>query len=160
MPGRKKESAEMLEFKKKSHKTKRELEERRSGRFYLGGSIFVEPNYVADNVVAHEKWVWLINLYKKSKKFKNHITNANTDQIATYCILYANQVEIINNLSTPECTGIIRSALTNSLIKTSVELNKLGKDLLLDYFSAAKVVAPEGHKKKVDPKTKSMFGES
>ena len=160
MPGRKRESAEMLEFKNKSHKTKRELEERRSGRFYLGGSVFVEPSYVADNEIAHQKWVWLINLYKKSKKFKSHITSANTDQIATYCILYANQVEIINNLSKPECTGIVRSSLTNSLIKTSVELNKLGKDLLLDYFSAAKVIAPEGEKKKIDPKLNSIFGVS
>ena len=153
MRGRKKESVEILEFKGKSHKTKKELEER-SKRFFLGQQVFIEPDYVAEDYVAHQKWVWLIDLYSKSKHFKNHITTANTDQLATYCILYSSQVSIINSLKTAK--GLEKSSFSNSLIKISSELNKLGKDLLLDYFSAAKVQVKEEPQKE-DPLQKAGF---
>lgn len=153
--GRDRESAEILEFKGKSHNSKADLEERKRSRFVLGDSNLVEPHHVADDHVAHEKWVWLIDLYNSSKQFKNHITTANTDQIATYCILYSNQLSIIENLKNSK--GQSRAALSNALIKTSTELNKLGKDLLLDFFSMAKVQAPPKEKTK-DPLEAAGFG--
>ena len=153
--GRDRESAEILEFKGKSHISKADLEERKRSRFVLGDSNLVEPLHVADDPVAHEKWIWLIDLYNSSRQFKNHITTANTDQIATYCILYSNQLSIIENLKNSK--GQSRAALSNALLKTSTELNKLGKDLLLDFFSMAKVQAPPEEKPK-DPLQAAGFG--
>ncbi|NLD98606.1 MAG: hypothetical protein GX640_01920 [Fibrobacter sp.] len=135
--GRHRESVEMLQFKGKSHKTKAELEERTQNKFSLGNTDFQEPEYVACDPLAHAKWLWLVNLYSSSDQVANHITSAMVDQMGAYCTLFANQIKLTEQLQAS--TGKTRISLSKILIQNVNQLNRIGKDLLLDFFSQQKV---------------------
>jgi phage terminase small subunit len=153
--GRKRESAEILEFKGKSHKTKEELNLRRKERLILGDTNFVAPKFITTNRIALAKWNTIIDLYESVPRLKGHITTAMQDQLSTYCILYSSQLKTIKELK--RARGIEFATLNNSLLKTSNEMNKLGKDLLLDFFVQAKVSIPQ-KENPVDPLEEEGFG--
>lgn len=140
--------AEILEFKGASHKTKNELERRRKERLILGDTMFVAPKYVTTDKVALEKWNSIIDLYESNPRLHGHITTAMQDQLSTYCILYSRQLKTIKE--SKRARGLELLALNNSLLKISSEMNKLGKDLLLDFFAQAKVSLPV-EEKPIDP---------
>ena len=135
--GRKPLPANILEYTGKSHKTKAELQAKRDNAIRLGDDNFVEPGYVADNEVAHLKWLWIIELYRSCPEIRSVITVAMTDQIANYCMLESAKQALATELTYKK--GSARQPIENRFLKVVAEQNKIGKDLLLDLFSQQKV---------------------
>lgn len=154
-PGRKKLSAEILEFRGASHKTAAEMSARRKERLILGDTKFVAPKTVTSDKAALDKWNKIVDLYESQPRLKGHITTAMQDQLDTYCILYSRQQSVIKG--SKRARGLELAALNNSLLKISAEMNKLGKDLLLDFFAQAKVQLPVVEKP-IDPLEREGFG--
>jgi phage terminase small subunit len=86
MPGRNAQPIDILLAKGKSHKTKKEIKERKSSEIRLGEDKLVCPMYVKSDATAYKKWRDLIADYNKAKKNGIElIKSSDAGILAMYC---------------------------------------------------------------------------
>jgi hypothetical protein len=154
--GRKTKPADVLKFEKKSHKTKAEYERKARMGFSVGSTSLIEPAHVANDSLAHMKWVDLIREYEESTIItRGIITSVNVPTMARYCVLLAIEERLSEQSSTAE--GFDAASIANTLLKLSAELRRIEDDLYLSYDARSRVETPK-EDEAADP-NKQMFGD-
>jgi phage terminase small subunit len=175
--GRNAQPISIIKAKGKSHHlTAKEVERRKSAEIKVSDKKLIAPEYVKNDLIAHEKWKELVNIYKEI----DFVSTADSGTLARYCKHYSEYIGLMeqrNRVQSFEAdwdnycmdvTELVQDGINRilrleplnkleSLInKKSELLTKLEDRLFLNPVSRLKNV-PKKEKEEIDPSV-SMFG--
>jgi len=156
MAGRPSKPTELLLFEGKSHRTKKELENRKKVEQTLyTGETFKEQKQVKDNAIAHAEFLRLKRLYHKI----SYIDALDQQIINRYCLEISNQIRYQKLLDKLEIKLDDENIETSDLVQISKSISgvmgAIGKsnELLLKYEDRL-FLNPSGRIKSVPKKVK------
>lgn len=156
----------VIEFdNSKSKLSKKDIEARRRCEIHLGNDVIEEPADVASDSYAHEKWLWLMDLFEGFQ----FVSSADRDVFGQYCLawsqwrhLQAARRNLMKKLKGQRKASyeimeeLYKQKIPQGIDKQNEVLMRLGPKLFLDPASRIKAIPlpKKGEEKPADPLSK------
>ena len=146
---------ELHKLEKKTHLSKKQIEERENSEIKLGDSVFKKTNHILNNEAALEKWEEVVAIYVDAGI--RFVSSSDIGIIERYCITYAEYYELLDlkkeietkvNDKIKVSAALTKLKIDNNINRKSELLIKMEDRLFLNPLSKIRTVQQEKEQKK------------